>query len=204
MIGANGSGKSSLFKTISGILKAKEGEIIYMGETITNRSPHEIIARGLIQVPEEGGTFPNLSIYENLIISCQRPEAKIVRQESLDYIYELFPPLFAKRNDLASSLSGGQRRMLSVSKAIMGKPEILLLDDISMGLAPKLIGELYEALNELTTRLDIAVLIVEQMVDIALGFASRGYVMSQGEILLEGSSSELSGIEEVKKLYIGN
>ena len=203
LIGANGAGKSSLFKTISGILPVRSGEILYRGEKINGLKPHTIVGKGVIQVPEEGGTFTNLTIEENLMIACQRPEAKANRQKNLDTAYRFFPVLYEKRNIPAGSLSGGQRKMLSVSKAIMGQPELLLLDDISMGLAPKVVEDLYEMLKELTKELNIPVLVVEQIVDIALDFAERGYVMAQGRIMLEGSSADLRATDEVKKLYIG-
>lgn len=203
LIGANGAGKSSLFKTISGILPVRSGEILYRGEKINGLKPHTIVGKGVIQVPEEGGTFTNLTIEENLMIACQRPEAKANRQKNLDTAYRFFPVLYEKRNIPAGSLSGGQRKMLSVSKAIMGQPELLLLDDISMGLAPKVVEDLYEMLKQLTKELNIPVLVVEQIVDIALDFAERGYVMAQGRIMLEGSSADLRATDEVKKLYIG-
>ena len=203
LVGANGAGKSSLFKTISGILKAKSGDVYYKGEKITNLKPHEIVNKGVIQVPEEGGTFSNLTIEENLFIACQRAAAKPRRAENLEVVYRFFPILKEKQHQLAGALSGGQRKMLSIGKAIMGQPELLLLDDISMGLAPKVVEDLYAMLKELTKTLNIPVLVVEQIVDIALDFAERGYVMAQGQILLAGSSEELLATEEVKKLYIG-
>lgn len=203
LIGANGAGKSSLFKTISGILPLKSGEIRYRGESLNGLKPHQIVAKGVIQVPEEGGTFSNLTIEENLSIACQRPQAKANREKNLETAYHFFPILKEKRQVLAGSLSGGQRKMLSVSKAIMGQPELLLLDDISMGLAPKVVEDLYAMLKELTRALNIPVLVVEQIVDIALDFAERGYVMAQGRIMLEGSAQALRETDEVRKLYIG-
>ncbi len=123
LVGANGAGKSSLFKTISGILKAKSGDVYYKGEKITNLKPHEIVNKGVIQVPEEGGTFSNLTIEENLFIACQRAAAKPRRAENLEVVYRFFPILKEKQHQLAGALSGGQRKMLSIGKAIMGQPE---------------------------------------------------------------------------------
>ncbi|SCZ79867.1 ABC transporter ATP-binding protein [Acidaminobacter hydrogenoformans] len=203
MIGANGAGKSSLLKSISGIVKIKSGEILFRGERIDNLQPHQIVEKGIIQVPEEGGTFDTLTIEENLNISCHRKIAKEKRKENIETVYHFFPILKTKRNDLAKSLSGGQRKMLAVGKAIMGCPELLLLDDISMGLAPKVVEELYDMLKKLTNQLNVPVIIVEQIVEIALDFAERGYVMTQGNIALKGSSQELLQTEEVKKIYIG-
>ncbi|MCI2058414.1 MAG: ABC transporter ATP-binding protein [Oscillibacter sp.] len=203
LIGANGAGKSSLFKTISGILDARSGEILFRGEKINGLKPHVIVNKGVIQVPEEGGTFSNLTIEENLLIACQRQKAKENREKNLETAYHFFPVLKEKRQLMAGSLSGGQRKMLSISKAIMGEPELLLLDDISMGLAPKVVEDLYSMLKELTKALAVPVLVVEQIADIALDFAERGYVMAQGHILLKGTSQELRATDEVKKLYIG-
>ena len=203
LIGANGAGKSSMLKSISGILKIKSGEITYKGERIDKLQPHQIVDRGIIQVPEEGGTFDTLTIEENLNIACLRKIAKEKRKENLELVYHFFPILKTKRNDLAKSLSGGQRKMLSVGKAIMGSPELLLLDDISMGLAPKIVEELYEMLKELTKQMKVPVLIVEQIVEIALDFADRGYVMTQGDIVLDGTSEALLETDEVKRIYIG-
>lgn len=203
LIGANGAGKSSLFKTISGILPAKSGEIIYRGEKLNGLKPHKIVEKGVIQVPEEGGTFTNLTIEENLMIACQRPQAKANKAQNLETVFHFFPVLKEKRHVLAGSLSGGQRKMLAVGKAIMGQPELLLLDDISMGLAPKVVEDLYSMLKELVNALQVPVLVVEQIADIALDFAERGYVMAQGRVMLGGSSTELRGTDEVKKLYIG-
>ncbi len=203
LVGANGAGKSSTLKTISGILKVKSGEISYQGERIDRLLPHQIVERGIIQVPEEGGAFATLTIEENLHIACQRKKAKEKKACNMEVVYEFFPVLKEKRHQLAASLSGGQRKMLSIGKAIMGEPELLLLDDISMGLAPKVVEDLYFMLHRLTIQLNIPVVVVEQIVDIALDFATRGYVMAQGHILLEGTSTELMEMDEVKKIYIG-
>lgn len=203
LVGANGAGKSSTLKTISGILKAKSGEIHYKGERINGLAPHEIVGRGIIQIPEEGGTFATLTIEENLNIACQRKKSRHNRAKNTEVVYDFFPVLKTKRLQLAGSLSGGQRKMLSIGKAIMGEPELLLLDDISMGLAPKVVEELYAMLDQLTAQLNIPVVVVEQIVDVALDFAGRGYVMAQGRILLEGTSEELMQTEEIKRIYVG-
>lgn len=203
LIGANGAGKSSLLKVLSGVLKAKEGSVLYKDTEILGLAPHKIVDLGIIQVPEEGGTFASLTIEENLNISCRRDRAKKQKKENLETVYGFFPVLREKRGDRAGNLSGGQRKMLSIGKAIMESPDLLLLDDISMGLAPKVVEELYEDLKKLTDTLDIPVIIVEQIVEIALDFAQRGYVMTQGEIAIQGTSQELLKNPEVKKLYIG-
>lgn len=203
LIGANGAGKSTILKTISGIVKIREGSIIFKGEHLEKLASHDIVQRGVIQVPEEGGTFPNLSIEENLFISCQSKSSKVNRAKNMEFVYSMFPPLFEKSKQDANSLSGGQRKMLSIGKAIMADPEILLLDDISMGLAPKVVEDLYAMLKKLVEQLNKPVILVEQIVDIALDFAERGYVVTQGSIVMAGTSEELTNSDEVKHYYIG-
>ncbi len=200
LIGANGAGKSTLMKAISGLVHPREGQILYQGQRIDKLKPHEIVHMGIVHVPEDGGTFANLTIEENLAISCLKKEN---RNKNLDIVYKFFPPLKSKKHDKAKTLSGGQRKMLSIGKAIMTEPKLLLLDDISMGLAPKVVYDLYEMLKDLTNSLNIPALVVEQIVDIALDFSSRGYVMAQGEIVLIGSCEELADNEGVKKSYLG-
>ncbi|MFI3206963.1 MAG: ABC transporter ATP-binding protein [Clostridia bacterium] len=204
LIGANGAGKSSIMKTISGILPCKSGSIIFKGEHIEKLKPHEIVARGIVQVPEEGGVFPNLTIKENLMINCNSKITKQYMKQNMELVYSFFPPLLEKENQFAGILSGGQRKMLNIGKAIMSKPELLLLDDISMGLAPKVVEDLYDMLKELMSELNKPVLLVEQIADIALNFAEYGHVVSQGEIAMSGKSSELLNSEEVQRVYVGS
>ena len=203
LIGANGAGKSTTLKTISGILRAKSGSIIYKGEPIEKMQPHQIVSRGIIQVPEEGGTFPNLTIRENLMIACHSKDAKQHMNNNMELVYNFFPPLKERENISAGLLSGGQRKMLNIGKAIMAEPELLLLDDISMGLAPKVVEDLYAMLKQLVSELKKPVLLVEQIADIALAFADYGHVMAQGQILISGPSKELQGSEEVQRVYVG-
>lgn len=203
LIGANGAGKSTIMKCISGVLPIKSGEIYFKGERIDTLKPYEIVSRGIVQIPEEGGTFPNLTVKENLLIACHNKETKSHAKENMEIVYDFFPILKEKANLMAGSLSGGQRKMLNVGKAIMAEPQMLLLDDISMGLAPKVVEDLYRMLRELTARLKKPVLLVEQIADIALHFAKRGHVILQGNIALSGTSEELLDSDEVKRLYIG-
>lgn len=200
IIGANGAGKSTTLKTISGLVHPRQGEIIYQGKNINQMQPHEIVKLGIVHVPEDGGTFKSLTIEENLIISCLNEKNK---KQNLETVYTFFPALQKKKDELAKNLSGGQRKMLSIGKSIMAEPKLLLLDDISMGLAPKVVSDLYNMLKDLTQALKIPTLIVEQIVDIALDFSSRGYVMAQGELVLAATSQELLNNSEVKKSYLG-
>lgn len=200
IIGANGAGKSTLVKTISGLVTPKTGDILYNDVSIVGMKPHEIVRMGIVHVPEDGGTFKSLSIEENLNIACLDPNSL---EENKELVYKFFPPLVQKRKDRADSLSGGQRKMLSVGKAIMANPKLLLLDDISMGLAPKVVYDLYDMLKELTSELKIPTLVIEQIVEIALTFSSRAYCMSQGKIVMSGLSKDLINDEEVKRSYLG-
>lgn len=203
LIGANGAGKSTILKTISGLLPLKEGSIVFDNEEVSGLKPYQIYNKRIIQVPEEGGTFPNLTIDENLIICCNNKYLKGKMAANLDLVYELFPPLKQKAKLMAGSLSGGQRKMLSIGRAIMAEPKILLLDDISMGLAPKVVEELYDMLKDLVQKLNKPVLVVEQIMEIALQFADYGHVVQQGRIVMSGKSEDLLASEEVKRSYIG-
>lgn len=203
LIGANGAGKSSIMKTISGILPCRSGSITFKGKRLDKTKPHDIVSCGIVQVPEEGGTFPNLTIKENLMISCHSKNTKQHMKQNMELVYNFFPPLKEKESQMAGLLSGGQRKMLNIGKAIMAEPELLLLDDISMGLAPKVVEELYIMLKELTSELKKPVLLVEQIADIALDFADYCHVVSQGEIAISGASDELLNSDEVQKVYIG-
>jgi len=202
-VGANGAGKSTLMNTLSGLLKPKSGTIEYCGQRLDGLPPHNIVEIGVILVPEEGGIFPSLSIEENLHIARRHGCSRAEEERGKERVYEFFPALREKYRKQASTLSGGQRKMLSVGKAIMGEPRLLLLDDISMGLAPKIVKELYAMLKELTSELKIPVIIVEQIVEIALNFGTRGYVMAQGQILLEDDAEALLKTDDVQKIYIG-
>lgn len=203
LIGANGAGKSTLLKVISGLMHPKSGGVKYMGERIDQLEPHDVVAKGIIQIPEERETFGSLTVEENLTVSCQTKRAKEAKDKNLDFILETFPILKERKDQPAQFLSGGERKMLAVGKAVMSEPRMLLLDDISVGLAPKVVGILYSRLAELRELLNIPILLVEQNVDIALNFSTRGYVLSVGEIVLEGASTELRETEEVRKSYIG-
>ena len=203
LIGANGAGKSTIMKTISGLVPLQRGSIVFDGERIDGLTPHKIVERGVIQVPEEGGTFPNLTIEENLTISCVSKRARETAAKNKELVYDMFEPLAIKSGLLAGSLSGGQRKMLSIGKAIMEEPDILLLDDISMGLAPKVVQELYGSLRKLVDWLNKPVLVVEQIMEIALQFADYGHVVQQGRIVMSGTSQELLASDQVKNSYIG-
>lgn len=203
LIGANGAGKSTTMKVISGILPIKSGEIYFKGERIDTLKPHEIVGIGIVQIPEEGGTFPNLTVLENLEIACHNKKTKEDFLKNRELVYGIFPILKEKEKMEAGLMSGGQRKMLAIGKAIMAEPELLLLDDISMGLAPKVVKEIYIKLRDLMNALQKPVILVEQIAEIALQFSDFGHVMLQGKIVLSGLSKDLRGSDEVQRLYIG-
>jgi branched-chain amino acid transport system ATP-binding protein len=203
LIGANGAGKSTLLKTISGLVHPKKGKILYGGERIEKLEPHQVVDRGIIQIPEEKETFATLTVAENLRVVCQTTRSKEKKTENLAFVLETFPVLADRKNQEAQTLSGGERKMLAVGMSMMAEPRMMLLDDISVGLAPKVVGLLYDRLEQLRDLLKIPILMVEQNVEIALDFTERGYVISGGEIVLTGTAEELRNAQEVKESYLG-
>ena len=203
LIGANGAGKSTLLKVISGLLHPKQGEILYQGKKIHRLEPHQVVAEGIIQIPEEKETFATLTVAENLQVVCQTRRSKAKRVQNLQFVLETFPVLADRKTQEAQTLSGGERKMLAVGMAVMAEPQLLLLDDISVGLAPKVVGLLYDRLKELRALLRIPILMVEQNVEIALNFTERGYVLSGGKIVLTGQAEELRNARDVKESYLG-
>lgn len=203
LIGANGAGKSTLLKMVSGLLHPRSGSVLYRGTRIDSYEPHRIVEEGIVQIPEERETFDSLTVEENLSVACQTKRSKQAKARNLDFVYGTFPRLAERRKQAAKTLSGGERKMLAVGKAIMEEPRMLLLDDISMGLAPIIVETLYERLEQLRDHLRIPILLVEQNVEIALDFTVRAYVISGGEIVLEGRSTELKDATEVKESYVG-
>ncbi len=203
LIGANGAGKSTLLKIISGLLHPKKGEIVYEGEKIEKLEPHQVVARGIIQIPEEKETFATLTVAENLRVVCQTKRSREKKTENLAFVLETFPVLANRKNQEARTLSGGERKMLAVGMSMMAEPRLLLLDDISVGLAPKVVGFLYDRLEQLRELLEIPILMVEQNVEIALNFTERGYVISGGEVVMTGQAEDLRNAQEVKESYLG-
>ena len=203
LIGANGAGKSTLLKVISGLLHPKQGEILYRGEKIHRLEPHQVVARGIIQIPEEKRPLPP-SRWPKICRWSARPKrSKAKKVRNLQFVLETFPVLAERKNQEARTLSGGERKMLAVGMAMMAEPQLLLLDDISVGLAPKVVGLLYDRLKELRDLLGIPILMVEQNVAIALNLTERGYVLSGGKIVLTGQAEELKNAQEVKASYLG-
>jgi branched-chain amino acid transport system ATP-binding protein len=202
LIGANGSGKSTLLDTISGLIRPAKGSIEFDGKTITNLNPFEIVALGISQVPEGRRVFPELSVLDNLILGSYNRAARSEKEQNFNMVYELFPLLGKRKNQLAKTLSGGEQQMLALGRGLMSNPKLMLLDEMSLGLAPVVINNVYEALRKIRER-GITILLVEQNVRRSLDEADRAYIMEAGHIALSGDAADLREEEEVKRAYFG-
>lgn len=204
IIGANGAGKTTLLRTISGLIDARHGLVIYEDQDITNGRPDRIVRGGISQVPQGRQVFGNMTVDENLALGAyvRRFGNRAEIQQDLEMVYELFPVLEERRKQSAGTLSGGEQQMLAVGRALMSRPRLLLLDEPSMGLAPKVIQSIFRTLFRLHEQ-GITILLVEQDAKISLEAADYGYVMRTGKVKLEGIAGELLENEEVKKIYLG-
>ena len=202
IIGANGSGKSTLLKTISGILHPSGGTILFGGKSITDLDPFRIVAMGISQVPEGRRIFPEMSVAENLRIGSYNRNARPRREENLKNVYMHFPRLEQRRNQIAKTLSGGEQQMMAIASALMADPRLILLDEMSLGLSPLIVNELYTVLREIHSR-GMTIIFVEQNVRRTLSEAQRAYIMENGRIVLSGDAAELREEEKVRKAYFG-
>lgn len=202
LVGANSSGKSTLLETISGLLHPAKGNIEFDGKDISRMTPFQIVSLGLSQVPEGRKIFPDMTVLENLIIGSYNRKARAKREESLKRVYELFPILKERINQLAKTLSGGEQQMLVIGRGLMSDPKLLMLDEMSLGLAPIVINEIYKVLSEIQSR-GITILFVEQNVKRSLQHGQRAYILKTGRVVLSGDVAELQEEEEVKKAYFG-
>jgi branched-chain amino acid transport system ATP-binding protein len=202
LIGANGAGKSTILRTVSGLLKAKTGKIMFEGKSIAGTAAQNIVKLGISQVPEGRRIFANMTVLENLELGAYiRNDSKNI-QEDMDKIFGRFPRLAERRSQLAGTLSGGEQQMLAMGRALMSRPRLLLLDEPSMGLAPLLVKEIFSIIKEINAT-GTTILLVEQNAHMALSIAHRAYVLETGRITLSGSSKELSESEAVRKAYLG-
>ena len=203
LIGANGAGKTSTLRAISGLEKIKDGTITFNGEVISKKTNTvKIVSSGLVQVPEGRHIFPEMTVYENLLLGAYLNNNKEEIKKDIENVYEKFPRLKERQNQLAGTLSGGEQQMLAISRALMAKPKLLLLDEPSMGLAPLLVREIFEIIKEINKQ-GTTILLVEQNARMALSIADRAYVLETGKIVLSGTGKELSESEEIKKAYLG-
>ena len=202
VIGPNGAGKSTLLRTISGLVTARSGAIRYDGNEIGGLAASEIPRLGLVHVPEARHVFGRLTVEQNLVVGATAAPSGTDRKKALSEVYELFPMLNEKARDLASGLSGGQQQMLPIGRALMARPSMIMLDEPSLGLAPLVVEQMYEALDDLR-RSGLTILLVEQDVYMALDFASRAYVLESGRIALAGASDDLRDDDHVRRSYLG-
>lgn len=202
LIGANGAGKSTTLRAISGIIKASSGKIVFQGEDISQVPAHDIVKRGIAQVPEGRRVFANLSVLENLEMGAYIRNDRKGIKDDLESVLERFPRLKERKNQVAGTLSGGEQQMLAIGRALMTRPSLLLLDEPSMGLAPLLVKEIFSIIQEIN-REGTTILLVEQNARMALQIAQQAYVLETGRIVLEGPAKELAKQEDVKKAYLG-
>lgn len=202
LIGANGAGKSTMLKSISGLLKPKQGKIIYEGQTIGGKAAQSIVKMGISHVPEGRRVFANMSVEENLQLGAYLRKDKAGIKQDMEKVYELFPRLLERLKQQSGTLSGGEQQMLAMGRALMAKPRLLLLDEPSMGLAPLLVKQIFNIIEEIN-KTGTTILLVEQNANLALSIADRAYVVETGRIVLSGKSEELTASEEIKNAYLG-
>lgn len=202
LIGANGAGKTTTLMTISGVLSPKSGRIFFNGVEISGLSPEKIVPLGLSHVPEGRRIFPQLTVFENLEMGAYLRNDKEIRSD-IDYVFDLFPILRKRKSQLGGTLSGGEQQMLAISRALMTRPSLLLLDEPSLGLAPLIIKQIFEIIKKINEENGTTVFLVEQNANLALKCADRGYVMENGEIILSDTAENLLTNPEVKKAYLG-
>ena len=200
LVGANGAGKSSILRSIAGVVTPKSGTIEFCGEDITGRSAEQVVKKGITLVPEGRRIFPDLTVLENIRIGAY------LRKDSLDedirWVYDLFPRLKERSWQMAGTLSGGEQQMLAVARALMSRPKLMMMDEPSLGLAPLIVRDIFSIIKEINKN-GVTILLIEQNANMALKTADRGYVLETGRISVEGTGAELLANEEVKKAYLG-
>lgn len=202
LIGANGAGKTTILHTVTGLVPAKAGSIMFEGADLTRTPSHKIVSMGMAHVPEGRRIFQELSVYENLQLGAFTRRDKAEIAETLKMVYQHFPRLEERKNQVAGTLSGGEQQMLAMGRALMSKPRIILMDEPSMGLSPLFVSEIFDIIQEIS-REGVTVLIVEQNAKKVLSIADRAYVLETGKIVLEGNASDLINDDSVKKAYLG-
>lgn len=203
LLGANGAGKSSTLRAAVGSVRARAGRVRFDGEDITGTPPHRLVARGLAMIPEGARVFARQSVEANLRLGAFTVQDQAEVQRRLERVYGMFGRLAERRAQLAGTLSGGERQMLAIGRALLSAPRLLLIDEPSLGLSPKLVEEVFEVLAGLNREQGLSVLLVEQNTAMALDLAARGYVLQSGQIVLQGSAEELRNDDEVRRAYLG-
>ena len=202
LVGANGAGKSTTLNTISGLLSPANGSILFLNQRLDQIPAHKIIAYGVAQVPEGRRLFPEMSVRENLIMGSLTPQAKAKRNETLDWVFGLFPRLREREKQMAGTLSGGEQQMLTVGRGLMARPKLIMFDEPSFGLAPIIVADIFKIIQRINKE-GVTVLIVEQNIKHTLEICDRGYVLENGQIILRGTGQELLDNEHVKQAYLG-
>jgi branched-chain amino acid transport system ATP-binding protein len=203
LIGANGAGKSTTLMSICGIVPPRSGEILFMGQPIQEIAPNNIVSLGISQVPEGRRIFPFLTVAENLDMGAFLRNDKDEIKRDIQYIYELFPILAERRNQAGGTLSGGEQQMLAISRALMAKPRLLLMDEPSLGLAPIIVKQIFDIIRKINAESKTTIFLVEQNANMALKVAHRGYVMETGRVTFSDSAENLMANDEVRKAYLG-
>lgn len=202
LIGANGAGKTSILRAISNLENVKKGSISYKGNEITNMGPHNIVKQGLIHVPEGRRVFGELTVAENIMLGAYTCKDKRKIKENTQMVYDLFTRLEERKNQIAGTLSGGEQQMLAIARALLSNPELLLLDEPSMGLAPIIVDHIFDIITKINMT-GTTVLLVEQNANMALSIANRGYVLETGYITMSGNANDMLNNDEIKKAYLG-
>ncbi len=203
LLGSNGAGKSTLLKTISGILHPKEGRILLGGEEIQKLPPHQVVKRGIVHVPEGRELFPELMVQENLRMGAYAREDGAAAKKDLEFVFHIFPILNERKYQTAGTLSGGESQMLAIARGLLSAPKILMLDEPSLGIAPVLRDAIFQVVQQIYQERGLTILLVEQNAKWALSISSRGYLIENGEVTLQGTGRELAENEYVKKAYLG-
>jgi len=202
IVGANGAGKTTTLKTISGLLRPRSGSIEFLGKRIDKLPPHKIVELGIAHVPEGRRLFPRMTVLENLEMGAYTKRAREKLEDTLEWVFSIFPRLKERKKQIAGTMSGGERQMLAIARGLMSKPKLLMLDEPSLGLAPKLVVKTFEVIERINEE-GVTILLVEQNVRHALELADRGYVLETGRITLSGTGEDLLKNDYVKKAYLG-
>ena len=203
LIGANGAGKTTILHTITGLIQAKKGSIVFDGKELTKTPPHKIVSMGMAHVPEGRRIFQQLSVLENLKLGAYTRKDKSEIASTLKMVYERFPRLEERKNQVAGTLSGGEQQMLAMGRALMSKPKLLLLDEPSMGLSPILVNEIFDIIKEVNEKEGVTILLVEQNANKALSIADHAYVLETGNITVSGKANDVANNPRVREAYLG-
>ncbi len=202
LLGSNGAGKSTTLKTISGLLRPRRGHVVFDDIALDRLPPYDIVARGVSQVPEGRRLWPGMTVLENLLLGAYPGSARADASESLERVFALFPVLAERRRQLAGTLSGGEQQMVAIGRALMARPRLLMLDEPSLGLAPRVVERIFEVVQDVS-RQGVTILLVEQNAHLALAVADRAYILETGHLVLSGTGRELLADAEVRRAYLG-